>query len=246
MQATPFVEIGYFVDTAGYTVAWTTTAPPLRPPVRGAMGCARSTCAAPLVPAVAREQRASLTPPYVSLQSGETLLHRGRPGARRRRRLAGVLGVDVNVGGWSEHLSGRRGPAGSHLLVRAGEYVCALPLRSVRRVLRALTVHPLPGAAAELKGLAEFAGEPLAGARPGAPGGAPPGANPAYPVTIVVWVGPEDARELVGLAADAALEVAEVAARLGGGGDGGFILGEAMVDGEVVRVVDLEALGGER
>jgi chemotaxis signal transduction protein len=34
----------------------------------------------------------------------------------------------------------------SHLLVRAGEYVCALPLASVRRVVRALTVHPLPGA----------------------------------------------------------------------------------------------------
>ena len=39
---------------------------------------------------------------------------------------------------------------------------------------------------------------------------APPGANPAYPVTVVVWVGPAEARELVGLAADAALEVVEV------------------------------------
>ena len=45
---------------------------------------------------------------------------------------------------------------GTHLLVRAGEYACALPLAQVRRVVRSLTVHPLPGAAGELEGLAEF------------------------------------------------------------------------------------------
>ena len=45
--------------------------------------------------------------------------------------------------------------------MRAGEYACALPLAAVRRVVRALTVHPLPGAAGELEGLAEFGGEPL-------------------------------------------------------------------------------------
>ncbi len=141
----------------------------------------------------------------------------------------------------------RRGlSAGSHLLVQAGEYVCALPLRSVRRVLRALTIHPLPGTTDELKGLAEFGGEPLAVLELARLVGAPPGAKPAYPVTIVVWVGPQDARELVGLAADAALEVSEVQLTSVVAGDGGFILGEALVDGEVVRVVNLEALGGER
>ena len=141
----------------------------------------------------------------------------------------------------------RRGlSAGSHLLVQAGEYVCALPLRSVRRVLRALTIHPLPGATDELKGLAEFGGEPLPVLELARLVGAPPGAKPAYPVTIVVWVGPQDARELVGLAADAALEVSEVQLTSVVAGDGGFILGEALVDGEVIRVVNLEALGGER
>ncbi|HYU31258.1 MAG TPA: chemotaxis protein CheW [Thermoanaerobaculia bacterium] len=140
----------------------------------------------------------------------------------------------------------RRGlSAGSHLLVQAGEYVCALPLRSVRRVLRALTVHPLPGATDELKGLAEFGGEPLPVLELARLVGAPPGAKPAYPVTIVVWVGPQDARELVGLAADAALEVSEVQLTSVVAGNGGFILGEALVDGEVVRVVNLEALGGD-
>jgi purine-binding chemotaxis protein CheW len=141
----------------------------------------------------------------------------------------------------------RRGlSTGSHLLVQAGEYVCALPLRSVRRVLRALTIHPLPGATDELKGLAEFAGEPLPVLELARLVGAPPGANPSYPVTIVVWVGPQEARELAGLAADAALEVAEVQLTSVVAGDGGFILGEALVDGAVVRVVNLEALGGDR
>lgn len=141
----------------------------------------------------------------------------------------------------------RRGlSAGSHLLVQAGEYVCALPLRSVRRVLRALTVHPLPGATDELKGLAEFGGEPLPILELARLVGAPTGAKPTWPVTIVVWVGPQDARELVGLAADAALEVSEVQLTSVVAGDGGFILGEALVDGEVVRVVNLEALGGDR
>lgn len=136
--------------------------------------------------------------------------------------------------------------AGSYLLVQAGEYVCALPLRSVRRVLRALTVHPLPGATAELKGLAEFGGEPLPILDLARLVGAPPGANPTYPVTIVAWAGPEDGRELIGLAADAALEVADVSLASVVAGDGGFILGEAPVGEQVVRVLNLEALGQER
>jgi chemotaxis signal transduction protein len=136
--------------------------------------------------------------------------------------------------------------AGSHLLVQAGEYVCAIPLRSVRRVLRALPVHPLPGATPELRGLAEFGGEPLPILDLARLVGAPPGANPSYPVTIVAWAGPEDGRELIGLAADAALEVADVPLSSVVAGDGGFILGEAPVADAVVRVINLEALGRQR
>jgi chemotaxis signal transduction protein len=135
---------------------------------------------------------------------------------------------------------------GSHLLVQAGEYVCALPLVSVRRVLRALPVHPLPGSAPELEGLAEFGGEPLAVLNLARMVNAAPGANPAYPVTIVVWTGPPDARELMGLAADAALEVVDVPPGSVMMGEGGFLLGEAPVNGKVVRVVNLEALGQDR
>ncbi len=132
---------------------------------------------------------------------------------------------------------------GSHLLVQAGEYVCALPLVSVRRVLRTLTVHPLPGSAPELEGLAEFGGEPLAVLNLARMVNAAPGANPANPVTIVVVAGPPEARELMGLAADAALEVADISPDAVVVGDGGFLLGEAPVGGKVVRVLNLEALG---
>ncbi|HWM89310.1 MAG TPA: chemotaxis protein CheW [Thermoanaerobaculia bacterium] len=134
---------------------------------------------------------------------------------------------------------------GSHLLVQAGEYVCALPLISVRRVVRSLTVHPLPGSAPELEGLAEFGGEPLPVLNLARMVNAAAGANPSYPVTIVVWVGPPEAREMMGLTADAALEVADVPISSVVVGDGGFLLGEAPIAGRVVRVLNLEALGRE-
>ncbi len=135
---------------------------------------------------------------------------------------------------------------GSHLLVRAGDYVCALPLHAVRRVMRALAIQPLPGASPELKGLAEFGGEPLPVLDLARLVSAPPGANPSFPVTIVAWAGPAGAREGIGLAADAALEVVELPAGSTVGGDGGLIAGEASVGDEVVRVLDLEALGRGR
>lgn len=143
--------------------------------------------------------------------------------------------------------SGRLGglSTGSHLLVQAGEYVCALPLVSVRRVVRSLTVHPLPGSAPELQGLAEFGGEPLPVLNLARMVNAAPGANPAYPVTIVVWAGPPEAREIMGLSVDAALEVADVPPGSVVAGGGGFLLGEAPVAGRVVRVLNLEALGRE-
>ena len=133
---------------------------------------------------------------------------------------------------------------GTHLLVRAGEYSCALPLALVRRVVRALTVHPLPGAAGELEGLAEFGGEPLPVLNLARLVNAPPGANPSYPVTVVVWVGPIEGREMIGFTADAALEVVHVPPEsIVAASDGGFLQGEAPVGGEVVRILNLDALG---
>lgn len=136
-------------------------------------------------------------------------------------------------------------PTQKHLVVRAGEYLCALPLESVRRVVRALSVRPLAGSSEELKGLSEFAGEPLPVLDLAKLVDAPPGATPEYPVTIVAWAGPDSDRELVGLNADAALEVREISTRKVAAGAGGVILGEVSLDDEVARVINLRALGGE-
>jgi purine-binding chemotaxis protein CheW len=131
------------------------------------------------------------------------------------------------------------------LLVQTGDYVCALPLDRVQRVVRALAVHPLPGAAAELLGLAEFAGEPLPVLDLGRLVGAPPGANPAAPVTVVARVGPPATEELAGLAADAALDIAALPLAPVAGGAGEIVRGEVLVGGQPARLVDLAAIGGE-
>ena len=144
-----------------------------------------------------------------------------------------------------------------YLLVRVGERVAALPALAVRRVVRGARLHPLPGAGRPrrgearrarrrerarhprggLVGLAEFAGEPLAvldlaqllgeerrSSRP--------------PVTVVTWLGSGSDRELVGLGVDDAIEVTEIdAAALG--------VGQALVGGRPVLVVDLDRLGVE-
>lgn len=130
-----------------------------------------------------------------------------------------------------------------HLLLRCGEFLCALPLDSVRRVVKALPVRPLPGSSDELKGLAEFAGEPLPVLDLFRLVEAPPGASSDYPVTVVAWAGPDETRELVGLAADAALEVVEFSDRARAAGEGGVVLGEVNLEERPVRVINLRALG---
>jgi len=136
--------------------------------------------------------------------------------------------------------AGERRP---HLLAQAGEVVCALPLAAVRQVVKALQVHRLPGAADELSGLAEFAGEPLPVLDLARLVGAAPGASPAYPVTVICWAG--GGRELVGLAADAALEVVPIDLAAVVSVEGGVTAGEARLGERVVRVLDLAALGGD-
>jgi len=131
----------------------------------------------------------------------------------------------------------------SYLLVRAGEDFCVLPLSRVRRIVRELAVSPLPGTAPELKGLAEFGGEPLPVLDLGRLVGAAPGATPHYAVTVLAWAGPEDARELVGLAVDSVEEVVELAADDVVAAGEGIVRGEASVGERAVRVLALSALG---
>lgn len=137
-------------------------------------------------------------------------------------------------------------PAGTEdrfLLVQAGEDRCVLPLGRVRRIVRDLAVQPLPGTTPELKGLAEFGGEPLPVLDLARLVGAAPGANPAYPVTVIAWAGADEALELVGLAVDSVLEVVELPSEAVVAGGDGIVRGEATVGSDPVRVLSLAALG---
>jgi methyl-accepting chemotaxis protein len=103
VQKTQFVEMSYFVDTTGYTVvlchnrALTAGRPVL------AAGSAREIdmTQRPWYRAVAREKRAALTPPYESMQNGETCFTVGAPMRGADGSFKGVLGVDINVTGWT-------------------------------------------------------------------------------------------------------------------------------------------------
>lgn len=128
--------------------------------------------------------------------------------------------------------------SGAHLLVRVGETTAALPAPAVRRVARALRLHPLPGAGEGLLGLAEFAGEPLAVLDLARLLGVASPAGSAPPVTVVAWLGSGADRELVGLAVDEALEVADLDVARAAAAGGELVVGE-----RPVRVVDLERLG---
>jgi chemotaxis signal transduction protein len=128
------------------------------------------------------------------------------------------------------------------LLVRAGDALCALPLHQVRRVVRALTVHALPGSSAELLGLAEFAGEPLPVLELATlAGGAAPAAGAAR-VTVVARLGRGDAAETVGLHAEEALEIVELAPP--SGATRGVVAGEALAGERRVAMLDLAAWQG--
>jgi chemotaxis signal transduction protein len=132
------------------------------------------------------------------------------------------------------------------LLVVAGEHKCAIPLNQVRRVTRALTPHPLPGGTPELVGLAEFEGEPITILDLKRLVNAAPAATPLHPVTIIAWAGPPNARESVGLAADSAESIVELAMTEVVGGRSGLVWGEAAVAGQPLRVLNLELLGSEQ
>jgi purine-binding chemotaxis protein CheW len=124
----------------------------------------------------------------------------------------------------------------AHLVVRLGPQRAALPAAAIERVVRGLSIQPLPGAAAATVGLAEFAGEPLAvvdlahwlgvrRARPASSG-----------LTVVARLGDARAGERLGLAVDEVLEVTAVTPAPGPD--------QVLVRGHAIRLVDLAALAG--
>lgn len=131
-----------------------------------------------------------------------------------------------------------------YLVVRSGGVRCAIPARSVRRVVRGLPITPVPGSARRLVGLTHHDGDPIVvldllelldlglGETSG-----------PLEVTVVARVGPSG-EELVGLGVDDAIEVASLDLSDLQAPAPGPVAGEVLVGGQLVRVLDLEALGG--
>jgi methyl-accepting chemotaxis protein len=104
VQQAPFIELGYFVDTSGYTVALSyNRALTSGRQLLSAVGAREiDMTQRPWYRAVSRERRASLTPPYESLQSSGQVFTVAAPVfSSRDRQFKGVLGVDINVTGWT-------------------------------------------------------------------------------------------------------------------------------------------------
>jgi methyl-accepting chemotaxis protein len=103
VQGAPFIEMAYFVDTTGYTVALCVN--------KNAAAGGRTSIPSnlremdmtrrPWYRAVSREKRAALTPTYESLSQGEMVFTVAAPMLNREGQFSGVLGVDINITGWT-------------------------------------------------------------------------------------------------------------------------------------------------
>jgi chemotaxis signal transduction protein len=131
------------------------------------------------------------------------------------------------------------------LTVRAGDRWCALPLSQVRRVVRSVKLHPLPGADPEIAGLAEIDGEPLVILSLERLIESPPGPTAEFPVALIVEAGGEPSAEVLGLLADEAGDIVRFPVAAIAGPPRGLVRGEARLEQGVVEVLDLELLGRE-
>ncbi|HYU31257.1 MAG TPA: methyl-accepting chemotaxis protein, partial [Thermoanaerobaculia bacterium] len=101
VQGTPFIQMGYFVDTTGYTVALAysrslTNGHQIAVNLRELDMTKR-----PWYRTVSREKRSALTQPYESLFNGERVFTVASPILGRDGTFMGVVGVDINVTGWT-------------------------------------------------------------------------------------------------------------------------------------------------
>lgn len=136
------------------------------------------------------------------------------------------------------------------LTLRAGDAWCALPLGRVRRLLTGLRLFPLPGAGPEIAGLAEVDGEPLVVLSLERLVDAPAGAAADHEVTVLALAGAGDgsggtsAAEVVGLRADEAGEIVRLDPDAIVGPPKGLVRGEMRGERGLLRVLDLDELGG--
>ena len=101
VQGAPFIQMGYFVDTTGYTVALAynrnlTNGHQIAVNLREIDMTKR-----PWYRIVSREKRSALTPPYESLFNREKVFTVASPILGRDGTFMGVVGVDINVTGWT-------------------------------------------------------------------------------------------------------------------------------------------------
>jgi chemotaxis signal transduction protein len=128
------------------------------------------------------------------------------------------------------------------LLVRSGGIYCALPANQVRRIVRGLTCHSVPGGKPHLLGLAQYGGEPLAVLDILAlvSGSAPRANNRA---TVIIGRERRGARTVLGLAVDEALRVATMAEFSDvEPGDHGLLEGTATCDHSAVKLLNTSVL----
>ena len=103
VQDTPFIELGYFADTTGYLVALCYNRAAMAGRNLLTLVSAREIdmTQRPWYRTVSRERRANLTQPYESLQNTGHVFTVAAPVYGRDRSFKGVVGVDINVTGWT-------------------------------------------------------------------------------------------------------------------------------------------------
>jgi chemotaxis signal transduction protein len=126
------------------------------------------------------------------------------------------------------------------LVVRVGGRRLAIPVESLRRIVRALQVFPLPGAEARFAGLAQLGGEPLPVMDLGVLVGAAERTVAPNRLAVVVGIAGEAGEHLLGLAVDEAVEVMAASAD-----DQPTASGRVRVGGEEIEMFDLAQLRRE-
>src|SRR5262249_28295706 len=101
IQQAPFVEMAYFVDASGATALCFQGRVPEALRARAARAREGDLRQRPWYRGVARQGRTVITAPYESIPTGQACFTAAAPFAGPDARLAGVLGIDVNVNAWT-------------------------------------------------------------------------------------------------------------------------------------------------
>jgi chemotaxis signal transduction protein len=128
-----------------------------------------------------------------------------------------------------------------YLLVRSGGTRWALPADQVRRVVRNLACHPVPGGQPHLLGLAQYGGEPLAvldlhtlvtGET----------LRSSHLATVILGRRGKRSGAVLGLAIDEAQRVMTLAHSPQPGSDDSLVQGTVTIDGDPVKVLNTAGL----